>query len=379
VNPAFPASASSRYAPYTAIAIDPYGGVKPAVAYPDVTFPAWLGTVAQYGKNLSSACVFEDLNIGGFVVGIANQPSDVDGNADYTKCNRVYIEYCQFGISIGNGQSRLFSFENGAVVGVHTGIVTTKNGRQIGKPSFSIKSSEFGAIINWLQVPNLDYGGSPSFENCYGEVVYRIGDIGVNASGQSPISFRNCDFQFTSWVHRGIPSTTLAINGPANVVFDGCILTPGADDWMSIVIDATLAPELVTFDSCQIAGGSSTVPPVPIQYALKATTGVVFTKAQKPASFTANRLFGSTTGWFTNLNVADFYSNFIPSISQDYGVQNNPGENAVLNKSSFALPTVSGRDVTYVFTGFADWQFVQYGLDVGDCVWDTQTKTNNPM
>lgn len=378
VDPTFPQSASSRFAPYAAIAVDPYAGPKPEVSYPDVTFPEWMGDVSQYGKVFSSACVFEDINIGGFVVGIANQPCNADGNGDYTKCNRVYIEHCQFGISIGNSQSRLFEFSNGSVVKAHTGIVTAKHGRQAGKPSFSVRSSELGCVINWLQVPNVDYGGCPSFENCYGEVIYRIGNIGTNASGSSPVSFRNCEFAFTSsWDVRGVPSDVLTVSGYSNIVFDGCIFDPGTTRFMSLVIDHQMNAELLMVDSCQFAVGQTDTPPIPFQYALKATDGIVFGNARKPGSFKHNRMFGSTTGWFSGLNVTNNYRDFSGSIIGDIGVQNIPGDNAIINKGSLPIPTVSGSNVTYTFAGYTDWVFVQRGLDVGDCVWDTQTRTNN--
>jgi hypothetical protein len=77
--------------------------------------------------------------------------------------------------------------------------------------------------------------------------------------------------------------------------------------------------------------------------------------------------------WSTALNVDYIYDDYLKSIGSDSGVFKYRAYGAALGKASIGAGTTSGRDITYTITGYAEWQMVQFALDVGDLVWDTQT------
>ena len=310
VDPTFPAASSSRYAPYAGIAIDPYCGTRPAVSYPDVNYPSWLGTTTQYQKGISSNTLIRNVAIDGFVVGVVNKPSDDDGNADFTKLDRVNITKCQYGISICNSQARLNQFNNVSMARVHTCITTGTHGKQLGKPLIQANSCQFANCTRWIHITSLSIGGSATFNNCYGEIIYSIG-LATGGNSDCSVRFQNCDFGFSnSWTDRGPPRTVFERTGAGNAVFDGCVMTCG-QVWIGMVFKG----RGIGVRNCMVIysdnypwldkKGTTLLEGSALHYALKATKGFVFvpnvSERSFPVFFENNGLSISGQAWYTNL------------------------------------------------------------------------------
>lgn len=218
-----PAAGQSRYAPSAGIAIDPYSGTRPATSYPDVTYPAWTGIATQYGKNPSTRTRIRNVAIFGFYVGIAQQPSDYDGNGDYTTVEDSMIDGCAFGISMGNSNSRNMELHNlqfGALNGNHTALAGNVHGKQTGYFGGPVKNVSFrrGFQIFSFAMPALT--GVVSFENVYTEGgMVRLGDLGTSGSVNNPLTIRG---------------GRLVTLGFANV------LVPGADGFNACIYNVPL-------------------------------------------------------------------------------------------------------------------------------------------
>lgn len=216
LNPALTSESpncNSRYAPYAGIAIDPYAGTAPGTPYPNMAIPSWMSNQTQYGKVYSSNVRFSNVSAEGFVVGCVVQPSGADSNGDYVHFDNCYINYNVYGFSVCNSQARLMSFLNGTINSNHTGVVTGVHGAQVGKPSFLFTNVEMGACIRVFDIPTLSYGGSPTFDHCYGEIVYRLGDGVASSSGPTGITFNQCEWGFTA-VTNGVPRDIIKNTGP---------------------------------------------------------------------------------------------------------------------------------------------------------------------
>lgn len=382
VDPSISPTAVSRYAPYAGITIDGYSGFMPWVAYPPVKYPKFLGPTSQYEKRFSSNVLIENCEIRGFVVGVSIQPCDADGNSDYTKVRRTEISYCQYAVSIGNGQSRLVHIADSGFNIVHTGIVTTVHGRRIGKPSILVTSTEIGNCIRWVSIPNLSYGGGPKLDGCYGEGVYSIGSIGTNSVGQHPILFANCEFNFQSQMSRGAPVWTLEVNGSAQTRFEGCAFKGAAGRFCFGPAPA----HCFSMANCLVETRSARE--LFEKFALNATCGITFgrlTTSVIDFNVVPIATWNLDTG--TQLDQTKFTKSNSGIRSQGLCVYSrkalaasSPGDpgfdvalavSAILNKRRLAFKVV-GREVTFD-SGWSDWQFAQYGFEVGDVVYDDET------
>ena len=85
--------AVNRYAPFALITIDAYCGVQPGTAYPDVTFPSWMGAQAQYGKLVTSRATIENVIGRNAQVFGCQKPSDDNGNVDFIRWVNCFAEY----------------------------------------------------------------------------------------------------------------------------------------------------------------------------------------------------------------------------------------------------------------------------------------------
>ena len=395
VDPSFAAAASSQYAPYCAIAIDPYAGIAPATAYPNVTFPSWSGITTQYGKAFSSCTVMEDVEISGFVVGIANQPCNSDGNGDFTKMVRVNIECCQYGISIGNTQSRLVHLQDGWIDQCHTGIVTGINGKKLGKPQVLVESCELSSIIYWMNIPDMPYGTGMAFKNCYGEVIYSLGTCTSAGAGLGPIVFDNCEFSFTSWDYRGIPASIFSYSN-GGIDFRSCafsstvVATSVAVNFY--MIDA--APENLSIDNCLVISGAAATKYYE-KYGINATAGIVvargFTNLAKFSvhnTYAFNLNTGASVGQ-RSVNQTATLSNrqtcfhiYAKQVQCAEPYTNDGGfpfksSPFAIDKTLITTISTSVKTVTVNLTGAigGTYQLQQQGGDVGDVVYDDETQT----
>lgn len=224
VPSSWPASASSRYAPFCGIAIDPYAGPRPAVSYPDVTFPGWLNYTTQYNKVLSSDITIRDVQITGFAVACAIQPCDADGNGDFVKLEECLIDFCQYGLSVGNTQARDSSMNNCNMARCFGFVVTGIHGRQNGKPGMDIRNTSMGAGIWCALIPNMSFGSNVAFRNVYSEALYGIGKFSEagGGSGESSVGFDECEFNFDLWGNHGRPTSPFVFRANGAATFSGC-------------------------------------------------------------------------------------------------------------------------------------------------------------
>jgi hypothetical protein len=388
VDSSFPASSSSRYAPYCAIAIDPYAGTQPIVHYPNVTFPSWSGITTQYNKAYSSDTLIENVYINGFVAGVVNQPCDADGNGDYTKIINSQINCCQYAVSIGNTQSRLVKLNNVYMSQVYCGISTGIYGRELGKPQILLESCEISTSIYAMNVTDTSYGCNVTFLNCYAEVLYSLGNGSTGVSlGQSPIVFENCEFSFSSWLYRGIPAYIFkTVYG--SVVFRNTNLTAGTTPSPNIFY-INAPSDLVVIDNCVVDAGYSATYYYQ-KYAINATGGIVANNAG--VSFSNYSVLPKIT-WNLNSggNITPVYiSNSTSKTNRTYciplysknvraatageaGFLNNPAPNT-LDKTLAVTLTSSTNIVTVDFTGIYTASYlIQNGGEVGDVVVDGET------
>jgi len=195
----------TRYAPYAAITIDAYsswggGSGIPAIPYPTVVYPAWTGIgTTQYGKSLSSATTIYNVDINGFFVGVAQTPSNSDGNGDFLKVLHSNITNCAYGVSVGQTQSRNVTIQDTEYAGVHTLITNQVHGKRQGTLDALIKNVSGGVQYQIFQ-SNSAQAGSLNFVNFYAELVVRFGDTGGAGSSNSGINFESSAIAAIGWL-----------------------------------------------------------------------------------------------------------------------------------------------------------------------------------
>ena len=390
VDPAFPASASSRYAPYCGIAIDPYAGAAPAVAYPPVAYPRWTGIAAQYGKNYSSDILLENVEISGFVVGVALQPSDADGNGDYLRIKGSSLACCQYGLSIGNSQSREIVIESTNISQCFSGVVTTRHGRRVGKPQIRFQSCDVSYCISILDVPNTSYGTGLHLSNVYCEGTYSIGVAGTGGAGVSPVQFTSCEFDFGGWKFRGVPRSVFSNAG--GTTFTSCSFsgTTPAGSAPNVIAFHTPA-ELTRFDNCLVFAGTD-AKNYHEKFPANATAGIIVARAfANLSSFTVRNIgrwnlntgaatgpanLGETGESTRNTCLSIYHKRVLAGPAFDlHGVGLNSHPHTI-NKAVAASISTVGRLTTVNLAGStSEAQLHQGGGDVGDVIVDGETGT----
>ena len=392
VDTSFPASASSQYAPYCAIAIDPYAGSQPTVHYPNVTFPSWSGITTQYGKNYSSDTLIENVQIFGFVVGIVNQPN-ADGNGDFTKLLQCIINQCQYALSIGNTQSRLVRVSNCGLQQNYTGITTSNNGVKLGNPSIYVDNTAFDSNINWIYCPTGSYGGVASFTNCYAEGMYSIGTFTAGGASQTPLSFSNCSFAF-SWNdgnYRGIPLYMLASS--VFTSFDSCKFYD--DNNTANILPFSCYPSQMSLRNISLNNIGSYATKLYEKFPINSCRGISVGRNESNCNnFTVYgyNVYDLNTGALnsssviTNSNSIDYYSRqyCLPFQTNFYAQIISTGPFSKVNTftgfyfydktASGCTISVTGRTVVFSYaTGVTQAFLNQFGGTVGDLVVSTQT------
>jgi hypothetical protein len=213
IDSSFPASAGSQFAVQCAIGIDPYAGAQPAVHYPNVIYPTFLGAVAQYNKQISSNVTLTNVNIQGFVAAVGLQCCNTDANGDYVRLENVTMFYCAYGFVWGNSQARVTTLLNCTFTGINTCIDNKTFGNQGGENQILVENCSFNEII---RVMNMDgqNGPGPRFEGCFSESTYSLGTFGTaGATFSSGISFECCEWGFSWWDAYGVPIYTFVNAG----------------------------------------------------------------------------------------------------------------------------------------------------------------------
>lgn len=382
-DPALAATQDSRYAPYAAITIDAYSGVRPATSYPDVNYPAFLGTVSQYGKNFSSDVLIEDVYVQGFTVAVANQPCDADGNGDFTQLRRCYFEKCKWGVSVGNSQSRNVRIEQLKASRMYSVLTNNQHGKQLGKFGGEIADLSIFGAINIFQFGSF-YAAPITFTNLYSEGLWRLGDQAASSTNEVPFVFNGCEFKFTAQIDaRGVPATVLG--GRQNVgsfVFNGCVF----GGYPSVVS--------MNYSGLVFSGGTyfrkdSRTDPYE-KFAHNATCGGLVTPLLENPQYSdlRSRFYNLDTGVIegttarTALWNKGSRKNCIPFYAMNIGAELEVYDNFVslteyfsgfTAKSSFSSLSLSGKTLTGVFSSRTDALYMLVGPLPGDVVWDDQT------
>lgn len=231
IDPALAANAGSASAPYAAIAIDPYSGSAPAPAYPDLTFPAFLGGgITQYNKAFSSDVDIENFYIGGFDTAVVNHPSGThgsDGNGDFLTLRHGIIGSSRYGISIGHPQCRNVMRQDVQFLSTFCCETNAVHGLQVGKMAGASINCSAESAIQLFKFNGTAIAGPIEYHNFYGEAMWRIGDVTPGSLNETSIVFDNCQLEFTGQNDdRGVPPTILGSgNRPVNVQFRQGVLS----------------------------------------------------------------------------------------------------------------------------------------------------------
>ena len=390
-DPSLHANQDSRYCPYAALTIDAYSGTRPGTSYPDVVYPSFLGAVSQYGKVYSSDVLIEDCMFTGFTVGIGNQVCDADGNGDFTSIRRCNFEYCKWGISVGNTQSRNVSIEDVKMGNMFCGLTNNQHGKRLGKFHGRITDLSFGGI-KVFEFGSTAYLGPLKFINLYCEATWKLGDVSATASGEGSIEFDKaaCSFDLQT-LHRGYPTLLVgpSVNlTPVHLRFDGGTL----NNFFSV---CSFGPSNVEFwgdvqlNSSDRPVGSSITDAYKRYAENFLCGGAVLPRFENRRSHrikrrgvnldTGARLSTQVTSEdFSDVARTRCIPNFVRSIqppSNAYRVSipvpQIQGEAKAKNTLSSCV--LSGRTLTLEFSSLNDYEAHLRGRLPGDVIWDDET------
>jgi hypothetical protein len=397
VDPALPADALSRYAPYCGIAIDPYSGVRPGTSYPDVPYPAFLGVVPQYGKGFSGNTLIENVSVWGFPVGIVQQPCAADGNGDFTKLRRVFLRFGAYGFAWGNTQARAQHLEDSIVSCVHTGLATGVFGEQHGNPQITVTACSFDCVIKMHDIPTLNYGQGPLYQGCFAEAIYSIGSATAgNALNSGGMTFEACELGFSWWARYGVPAAVCTFSGALGVArFSQVYFYLGDGNGGFLVFDGgppNAAQEVArsyAIEGCTVDGQEMDLAGNAYrQCAFNATMGIAFAYGSTCLSGT----YSCGSGYIYNLDTGVaigpmLYSEAaegprvrcLPVYSKKIRALNlgrDPGYDVAWGNVAITATTVTatvGKRVTFTAAAVTTANLMVTGGDVGDLLWCQQT------
>lgn len=372
----------SRYAPYAAITIDGWAGVQPATHYPTA--------VQAYGFNaFSSDVLIEDVQIRGFTVGVAVQPSDADGNGDFTNLRRVTFDYCKWGVSIGNTQSRSVAMDDVKMLLSYCVITNNKHGKQLGKFGGSIKNLSVASIMKIMEMGALSYGGPITFVNLYAEALWTIGSAVTASSVENSIAFRQSSFGFDQHVNsRGYPAYIFEQTGSSNadILFDGCFFGNYNSvigfkgqgfrfDGITTWANSTRTNAYEKFAHNAIVGGVVLTQLgragfQPMRARMRSQISYnVDTGAANTQEFT-DRIFNSDRA-----RLIPFWGESVSARSAQHDKQPMPFREAWAQpKSTLSAISLTGSTLSITFTASrSEVLFNQYGPLPGDVMWDDNT------
>lgn len=220
--------AVNRYAPFALITIDAYCGTQPGTAYPDVTFPSWMGAQAQYGKLVTSRATIENVIGRNAQVFGCQKPSDDNGNVDFIRWVNCFAEYCKHFISVGNGQGRNMEVLDCEAARVFDAFVNGIHGQQAGQFGGPIKNFSVGSFCNRIFhfTDSSTIGTSTSFENLFAEGLHRWGDLDAATSGDTPLAFKDCRTNWRWDDTNGVPANAGNFaNCTSTIRFENCSFT----------------------------------------------------------------------------------------------------------------------------------------------------------
>lgn len=389
-DPALPASIDSRYAPYAGVTIDAYSGDRPTISYPDVSYPAFLGTPPQYNKAVSSVVLLDEIIVQGFIAGVCVQPSNVDSNGDFVSIRNSTIRSCKWGISVGNSQSRNMDIHTITMTKVFAAFTNNKHGRQIGKFGGVITDAAIDACVLVLDVVGA-YAGPMTFINLYAEHTWRIGHIVGETTNSKPIKFINCDFALTAQSNllqpgelhpRGMPPTILSA---ANIstVFESCLFR----GYNGV---APLIGRFVTLNDCMFIRSQQSMDgqKAYVRYAHNALAGGLMLLPNATGAvgvrYTAYNLdISGTSSDYTTVRSYAGRGQCIPVWAQAYGAPEQPYDSVPfpgrffrsVSKAALANTTLNDGILEFSFASRTDELFMLQGPLPGDVIVDSGTNT----
>ncbi|MGB8190709.1 MAG: glycosyl hydrolase family 28-related protein [Chitinophagaceae bacterium] len=206
----------SQHSPYAGICIDPFSfeTVPTYDEYPGLE-DWYRGTGGDYSASGSSGVIIEECRVYGFTVCVMMSPNGYSQQADNIIIRDCALEVCKAAVASGQRQSK-DNFVMNAISWdrVHTLLDTITWGDQQGTAPYVNGWNIAGTVIQCFQVTAQH---PVTFENMFGEQLYRIGDISTTVG---PVQLRGCNFDFNR--------NTSPILYPhshlfgANVEFDSC-------------------------------------------------------------------------------------------------------------------------------------------------------------
>jgi hypothetical protein len=152
-----------RYAPYAAIAIDPFSGPEPGQgeAYPAWTLHPWIGNGPdQYGQSGSSGTHIKRCYFSGFEVAVVQQPGDESANSDFLMIEESDFFDTKFAISTGSSQARNTTVRNCTFNIIWRLLTNMRHGEAIGTVSGTFENCGVAGFVGGLfELNGLAYGG----------------------------------------------------------------------------------------------------------------------------------------------------------------------------------------------------------------------------
>jgi hypothetical protein len=190
-------------------------GLKPS--YAAITTDAEVNN-----KAWSADVVLEDLQIDRFCLGIGtSQAGHLAG--DRIRVERCQVNFCTYGISVGNAQNRGCHFKNVDMNRVWCGITNTEFGNHSGS-MFMVTGGQWCEVYKMFIIQPC-YIGQCIISGLYTEGCGCIGSLGHNNENTGAVIFRGCNLCMRDEaLHKGNmflpPYYTATVCG--NVTFDGC-------------------------------------------------------------------------------------------------------------------------------------------------------------
>ena len=169
-----------RYSPHMCVGVDLYSGAAPGNTQPTVTYPSFLsgGPHSQYNKTASSKVEVERFEFVGAEVGFGLHTSNVTANGDFVVLSDGLIEFCAYGISLGDDQARGSHIQRVRFSGVHTCITNDTHGMQKGRLNAFCEGIEtYGNCGQIFKLGNAAEGGRLHIVAGEFESICRLGEI----------------------------------------------------------------------------------------------------------------------------------------------------------------------------------------------------------
>lgn len=213
----------SRYSPYAGICIDPFG----TSAQPDGGYP---GLSAYYVASAagSSNVVLENVTCSDFVVGTMVTPNDDTQNAENITFKNCFMLYNKVGVAVGQGQSRVVDWHDGACAYALYCFDGNTYGAQTGTPP-----RIWGCNMNGKYLFNTyNRAGAPLLaDGIHAETFGSIGFLGGTAATASAThKITGSLFHFSDFGNGTFPDHHLVAQG--SVEFDACSFNQSANTYL---------------------------------------------------------------------------------------------------------------------------------------------------